>query len=780
MKTLNKIFKLDKEKFVVPRSSQDIIPIKALWEDGIFLIGNNKYSKSYKFIDINYAVASREDKESMFLNYSELLNSLDSGATAKITINNRKINKIDFEKTILLDMENDELDKYRKEYNQMLIDQAKNANEIIQEKIITISVYKRSIEEARNYFTRAGADLMNHFNNLGSKCIELDTKERLRILHDFYRTGEETSFNFELSKTMRKGHNFKDYICPDSVEFENDYLKMGERYARILFLKEYASYIKDSMVTELTELNKNMMLSIDIIPIPMDEAVKEAENRRLGIETNITNWQRKQNANNNFSAIIPYDMEQMRNESKEFLDDLTTRDQRMFLSVLTMVITANSKKELDNDTETVMQTARKSLCQLGILKFQQLDGLNTVLPIGIRKIDALRTLTTESLAVFMPFKVQEIRHENGIFYGQNVISKNMIIADRKQLLNGNSFILGVSGSGKSFTAKHEITGIKLKDPKADIIIIDPEREYSRLVKSYGGEVIKISATSKNHINAMDMNADYGDGANPVILKSEFILSLCEQLIGSSNLGAKQKSIIDRCTANVYRIYQQGNYQGVAPTLQDFREELLKQDEPEAKEIALAIELFTNGSLNTFAINTNVDTSNSLICYDILDLGKQLQPIGMLVVLDSILNRITSNRAKGRNTYIFIDEIYLLFQYEYSANFLFTLWKRVRKYGAFCTGITQNVEDLLQSHTARTMLANSEFIIMLNQASTDRLELAKLLNISDTEVSYITNVGAGEGLAKIGNAIVPFENKFPKNTELYKLMTTKPGEEFDEG
>ena len=780
MKTLNKIFKLDKEKFVVPKCSQDIIPIKALWEDGIFLIGNNKYSKSYKFIDINYAVASREDKESMFLDYSELLNSLDSVATAKITINNRRINKIDFEKTILLDMENDELDKYRKEYNQMLIDQAKNANEIIQEKIITISVYKRSIEEARNYFSRAGADLMNHFNNLGSKCIELDTKERLRMLHDFYRTGEETSFNFELSKTMRKGHNFKDYICPDTVEFENDYLKIGERYARVLFLKEYASYIKDSMVTELTELNKNMMLSIDIIPIPMDEAVKEAENRRLGIETNITNWQRKQNANNNFSAIIPYDMEQMRNESKEFLDDLTTRDQRMFLSVLTMVITANSKKELDNDTETVMQTARKSLCQLGILKFQQLDGLNTVLPIGVRKIDALRTLTTESLAVFMPFKVQEIRHENGIFYGQNVISKNMIIADRKQLLNGNSFILGVSGSGKSFTAKHEITGIKLRDPKADIIIIDPEREYSRLVKSYGGEVIKISATSKNHINAMDMNADYGDGANPVILKSEFILSLCEQLIGSSNLGAKQKSIIDRCTANVYRIYQQGNYQGVPPTLQDFREELLKQDEPEAKEIALAIELFTNGSLNTFAINTNVDTSNSLICYDILDLGKQLQPIGMLVVLDSILNRVTSNRAKGRNTYIFIDEIYLLFQYEYSANFLFTLWKRVRKYGAFCTGITQNVEDLLQSHTARTMLANSEFIIMLNQASTDRLELAKLLNISDTEISYITNVGAGEGLSKIGSAIVPFENKFPKNTELYKLMTTKPGEEFDEG
>lgn len=779
MKTLKKIFKLDKEKFVVPKSVQDIIPIKAMWEDGIFLVGNNKYSKSFKFIDINYAVASKEDKEAMFLDYSALLNSLDAGATTKITINNRRINKLDFEKTILLKDSGDELDKYRQEYNQMLISQAKNANEIVQEKIITISIYKKSIEEARNYFTRAATDLMNHFNTLGSKCIELDAAERLRIAHDFYRTGEETSFHFDIHETMKKGHNFKDFICPDTAEFERDYFRIGNRYGRVFFLKEFASYINDDMVAELTDLNKNMMLSIDVIPIPMDEAVKEAETRRLGVETNITNWQRKQNANNNFSAIIPYDMEQQRNDSKEFLDDLTLRDQRMFSVVLTMVITDDTKEKLESDTEAILQTASKNLCQLGILRFQQMDGLNTVLPFGVRKIDALRTLTTESLAVFMPFKVQEIRHENGIFYGQNTISKNMIIADRRQLLNGNSFILGVSGSGKSFTGKQEITSIRLKDPNADIIVLDPEREYSPLIKSLGGEVIRISATSNNHINAMDMNSEYGDGANPVILKSEFILSLCEQLIGSGNLGPKQKSIIDRCTANVYRVFQQGNYQGIPPTLQDFREELLKQAEPEAKEIALAIELFTSGSLNTFAMNTNVNTSNSLICYDILDLGKQLLPLGMLVVLDSILNRITANRTKGKNTYIFIDEIYLLFQYEYSANFLFTLWKRVRKYGAFCTGITQNVEDLLQSHTARTMLANSEFIVMLNQASTDRIELAKLLNISDLQMSYITNVGAGEGLIKVGSSLVPFVNKFPKHTQLYKLMTTKPGEGLNE-
>ena len=778
MKTLNRIFKQDKEKLKIPKSVQDIIPIDCLWEDGIFLVGNNKYSKSYKFMDINYDVASKEDKEAMFLDYSELLNSLDTGATTTITINNRRINKLDFEKTILLKDTGDDLDKFRHEYNNMLIAQSREANGIVQEKIITISVYKDSIEEARSYFSRTGTDLINHFNSLGSKCVELNAEERLRIAHDFYRTGEETSFHFDIHETMKKGHNFKDFICPDTVEIEKDYFKMGNRYGRVLFLKEYASYIKDSMVTELTDLSKNMMLSIDIIPIPMDEAVKEAENRRLGVETNITNWQRKQNANNNFSAIIPYDMEQQRNESKEFLDDLITRDQRMFLAVITMVITDDTKEKLETDTDTILQIARKNLCQLGILRFQQLDGLNTTLPFGVRKIDALRTLTTESLAVFMPFKVQEIRHDNGIYYGQNVISKNMIIADRKQLLNGNSFILGVSGSGKSFAGKQEIVSFKLREPDADIIIIDPEREYSKLVKALGGEVIKISATSKNHINAMDMNSEYGDGENPVILKSEFILSLCEQLIGSGNLGPKQKSIIDRCTANVYRVFQQGNYQGIPPTLQDFREELLKQEEPEAKEIALAIELFTNGSLNTFAMNTNVDTTNNLICYDILDLGKQLLPIGMLVVLDSILNRITSNRAKGKHTYIFIDEIYLLFQYEYSANFLFTLWKRVRKYGAYATGITQNVEDLLQSHTARTMLGNSEFIIMLNQAYSDRLELAKLLNISDTQLSYITNVGAGEGLIKVGSALVPFVNRFPKNTEHYKLMTTKLSEISD--
>ena len=452
IKTLKNLFKQDKERYTVPRKVQDVIPVRRIWKDGIFLTGG-KFAKTYKFTDINYLVASREDKESMFLTYSELLNSLDSGATTKITINNRRLNKANFEQSILMPLRGDFRDEYRREYNQMLLDKATGANGIVQEKYLTISVVKKDIEEARAYFARVGADLISHFSALGSKCTELDAEEKLRVLHDFYRQGEEAAFHFDPQDMMKKGHDFRDYICPDSIEKNSDYLKLGEKFCRVLFLKDYASYIKDSMVTELTDFNRNMMLSIDVVPVPTDEAVREVENRLLGVETNITNWQRRQNANNNFSAVIPYDMELQRKESKEFLDDLTTRDPRMMFGLITMVLCADSKEQLDSDTEAVLSVARKHMCQLATLKFQQLDGLNTVLPIGVRKINAFRTLTTESLAVFIPFKVQEIRDSGGIYYGENAISHNLIMCNKANLLNQSAFLLGVPGSGKSFCAK---------------------------------------------------------------------------------------------------------------------------------------------------------------------------------------------------------------------------------------------------------------------------------------------------------------------------------------
>ena len=771
IKTLKNLFKQDKERYTVPRKVQDVIPVRRIWKDGIFMTGG-KFSKTYKFTDINYLVASREDKESMFLTYSELLNSLDSGATTKITINNRRLNKANFEQSILMPLRGDFRDEYRREYNQMLLDKATGANGIVQEKYLTISVVKKDIEEARAYFARVGADLISHFSALGSKCTELDAEEKLRVLHDFYRQGEEAAFHFDPQDMMKKGHDFRDYICPDSIEKNSDYLKLGEKFCRLLFLKDYASYIKDSMVTELTDFNRNMMLSIDVVPVPTDEAVREVENRLLGVETNITNWQRRQNANNNFSAVIPYDMELQRKESKEFLDDLTTRDQRMMFGLITMVLCADSKEQLDSDTEAVLSVARKHMCQLATLKFQQLDGLNTVLPIGARKINAFRTLTTESLAVFIPFKVQEIRDSGGIYYGENAISHNLIMCNKANLLNQSALLLGVPGSGKSFCAKELITFLILNTDD-DILICDPEGEFAPLVQALGGDIstiIRMAAGGKDRLNAMYMVDGYGEN-NPIVEKSQFVMSLVEQ-IDKNGVGPQQKSIIDRCTALVYQEAQQ---KGTVATLCDLRDKILEQPEDKAKEIALSLELFTKGSLDIFGHESTVDLDKRIVVFDIRSLGAQLKPTGLLVITDTILNRVTLNWKKGKRTHVFIDEFHVVFENEQSGIFFNSAWRQFRKRGAYPTAITQNVEYLLDSVQASTMLSNSEFVVMLNQAASDRAKLAKLLNISDEQMSYVTNADAGCGLIKYGSALVPFINRFPKNTKLYQLMTTKPGE-----
>ncbi|MCB5394777.1 DUF87 domain-containing protein [Longicatena caecimuris] len=768
IKTLSNLTKQDKEKFKVPKKVQQVIPVDTIYNDGIFQVGKNKFSLTYKFTDINYAVASCEDKEAMFLEYSELLNSFDSGATTKITISLRRLNKENFEKEILLPLMNDSLDQYREEYNQMLLDKAMGTNGMIREMYLTVSIFRKNYEDAKMYFRRVTTDMTTHLARLDSKCKVLNAVERLQILHDFYRTGEETHFKIDLKQLMRKGHDFKDYICPDSFEFKKDYFTMGTRYGRVFFLKEYASYIKDNMIAELTDMNHNMMMSIDVIPVPTDEAVREVENRLLGVETNITNWQRRQNASNNFSAVIPYDMEQQRKEAKEFLDDLTTRDQRMMFAVLTFVLTADSLEQLETDSEALLTTARKHLCQMAPLNFQQLDGLNTALPMGVRKINALRTLTTESLAVLNPFRVQEIMDKDGIYYGENAISHNLIMVNKENLLNQSAFLLGVPGSGKSFSAKELIVFLALST-NDDILVCDPENEYSALIKALGGEVIHIAAGSDDHINAMDMTQGYGEGKNPVIDKSEFILSLFEQL-DKNGLGPKEKSIIDRCVTLVYEDYQNG---GKLPTLCVLREKLLEQPEKEADNLALEMELFTDGSLNAFAHKTNVDTNNRMIVYDIMDLGKQLKTMGLLVITDAMLNRVTDNWKKGIRTHVFIDEFHVVFENEYSASFFNSAWRQFRKRDGYPTGITQNVEYLLASVTASTMLSNSEFIVMLNQASQDRQKLAKLLSISDEQMSYITNADAGCGLIKYGNSLVPFINQFPKDTKLYQLMTTKP-------
>ena len=768
MKAIKQVLRQDRESYRVPRRVQDVIPIRRIWSDGIFLVGN-RFAKTFKFTDINYMVASESSQRKMFLSYAALVNSLDCGATTKITINNRHLNRKNFEKAVLMNMEWDGLDHFREEYNAVIMDKATAGNGIIQEKYVTVSVCKKSISEARTYFTRVGAELSAKLAALGSRTTELDATERLRILHDFYRNGEEVNFHFDMQDMIRKGHDFRDYICPDSIEKHSDYLMLGKKYARVIYLKDYASFISDKFVTKLTDQSRSMMLSIDIIPVATDEAVREVERKMLGVETNITNWQRRQNANNNFSAMVPYDMELQRKETKEYMDDLTGRDQRMMLAVLTLIHLADTKEQLDADTEALLKVGADHVCQMAVLRYQQLDGMNTALPIGTRKIDTFRTLTTESLAAFMPFKVQEIQEPGGIYIGENAVSHNLILCNMNNLLNQSMMLLGIPGSGKSFFAKLLIIATALST-QDDIIILDPEGEYSPLVKALGGSVIRFAVGGTDWLNAMDMENGYGEGS-PVAFKSQFIMSLLKQ-VDSDGIGPHQKSIIDRCVAQVCKEKKQSN---IVPTLCTIRERLLEQPEPEARDIALTMELYTSGSLDIFAHETNVDIKNRIISYDIHDLSEDLKQPGFVTITDAMLNRVNFNWAQGKKTHVIVDEFHIAYENEYSGNFFTSAWRQFRKRNASPVAITQNVDYLLDSPQARSMLSNSEFIVMLNQAENDQERLSDLLNISPEQMRYVNGSEAGCGLLRYGNALIPFINKFPMDTELYKLITTRPGE-----
>ena len=753
LRTLKTVMRQDKEKFKIPKSVQQAIPIQTIWKDGIFLVGKNKYAKTYRFTDINFEVASEEDKKAMFLEYTNILNFFDCGATTKLTVIIRRLNKEELKEAVFIPKQNDRLDKYREEVNDMLMEKTVGANGMIRELYVTISVYRKNVEDARNYFLRTGNGLISHFSNLGSKCEELDAQEKLHVLYSFYRAGEESHFCFDLKTSAKLGHSFKDHICPDTMEFEKDYFKVGERYGRVLYLKDYASYISDEMVSEFADINQNMMISIDIIPIPTDEAVNEAQNRLLGVETNITNWQRRQNANQNFSATVPYDMELQKEESREFLRDLTTRDQRMMVAVVTFMHTAESKKQLDADTHTILSLARNRMCQMAVLKFQQMDGMNTALPIGVRKIDSMRTLTTESLGSLIPFRTQEVMDKGGIYCGINAISHNLILVNRGLLLNPSAFILGVPGSGKSMLTKMFILLIILSTSKDQVLVYDPEGEYEPLVQALGGVSLPICAGSDIHLNAMDMVKGYGD-KNPVVDKSQFVLSLYERITDDRYvIGPKEKSILDRCVERVY------------------------SNEPEAKDLALMLELFTDGTLNNFSHPTNIETENRLISFNTRGMVEDMKDLGQLVITDHMINRVSQNWENGVRTHIFLDEFHTLLQHKYSANFFDSAYRRFRKRNAWTTSLTQNVEYVLDSLTARTMLSNSEFIVMLNQSASDREQLAELLHISGEQMKYITNARAGNGLARIGSALVPFYNQMSKNSEIYKLMSTKP-EDFE--
>ena len=652
-KTLAAANRGERVPFKIPRSVQQSIPIQRVWQDGIWQV-NGRFSQTWRFADINYSLASYEDQRDMFTSYCGVLNSLPTDAVTKITIHNRRLNSSDFQHSVLMRECGDDLDLYRREYNRVLTEKAAASNNLIQDKYITVSVARKNAEEARAFFHRVDADLSKNLGRLDSGAKALDTYERLRILHDFFRPGEEQFYKFDLNASMRLGHSFKDYIAPDGMKFLSDHFELGGKVGRVLFMRKYSSYIKDDMITSMADFPRTLVLSIDLLPVPTDEAVRDVQSQIMGIESDITRWQQRQNARNNFTAVVPYELEQQRAETKEFLDDLSTRDQRMVYANVTLLHMADTLEQLDADTETLLS---KSLCDFSILRYQQEDGFNTALPYGLRSLDVTRTLTTEAAASLMPFRVQEIQDMGGIYCGVNAVSKNLLICNRKNLLNPHGFILGVSGSGKSFTMKEFITFIALST-NDDIIIIDAEREYGDLVRALRGIVLEISPNSRHHINPLEIARGYGMGENPVALKSELLMSICEQQMGEGQLGAFHKSIIDRCTANVYHDLIKSGGKARQPILSDWRNEIKRQPEREAQELALASELFVEGSLNMFAHETNVDIDSRIIVFDLYEMGDQLKPTALNVTMETIQNRVATNRLAGKYTWVFVDEVYV--------------------------------------------------------------------------------------------------------------------------
>ena len=758
------------ESFRVPRSVQESIPVRKIYRDGIWLCGG-RYSKMWRFQDVNYAVASEADQSEILMRYCSVINAWPDDAYVQVLTNNRRIDPVEFENTMLMHLRGDDMDRLREEYNQIVRERTEWSNNIFREKYIVLSVQRRSIEEARSFFARAGTELASGFGRLSSQLTELSSHDRIRILHDFFRSGEEQYFNFDLSQAMARGQDFQDYIAPDSLQFKSDHFIMGKKFGRVLFLKDYPNFLKDETIARLCEFPQNLMLSIQIVPVPMEEAVADMQKRVLAVETDITRWQQKQNANHNFSAEPPYEMQQMRQEMKALLDDLTSRDQRMVLVLVTLVHLADSYAQLNSDTEAITATARGDLCRFNTLHFQQEEGLNTALPYGLREIEAMRTMNTESAAALTPFSVQDVMDRGGIYYGRNAISRNSIICNRKLLLNGNGFYLGVPGSGKSMAAKWELMNVILNTDD-DVLICDPEAEFGPVVDAVRGQNIRLAPDSTQHVNALELGKGYEAGEKPVSLKSEFILTLYEHLLDVQTNGRRAKSIIDRA---VLDLYEEFSKKPQAPTLQDLYRILQCQKEDLAKDIVLASEIFTKGSLNTFAQPTNVQLDNRVLCFNIRDLGQQLRPIGMLVLMEVVMMRVMQNRLRGKRTWIYFDELSVLFSYEWSTNFLDVSWKRYRKYGALASGIFQNLDQALDNEVARSMISNSEFLVLLNQAASDRTKLAELLHISDTQLSYVTDSEAGRGLLKMGGSLVPFINDISKDTQLYKLMSTRPGE-----
>jgi len=761
------------------KSAQDSIPYERMWPDGICRISDSHYTKTIQFQDINYQLSQNEDKTAIFEGWCDFLNYFDSSIHFQLSFLNLAASEETFANSISIPPQRDAFDSIREEYTTMLQNQlARGNNGLIKTKYLTFGIDADSIKAAKPRLERIETDILNNFKRLGVAARTLDGKERLFQLHAVFHMDEQLPFQFEWDWLAPSGLSTKDFIAPSSFEFRTGrQFRMGKKYGAVSFLQILAPELNDRLLADFLDMESSLIVSMHIQSVDQVKAIKTVKRKITDLDRSKIEEQKKAVRAGYDMDIIPSDLATYGSEAKKLLQDLQSRNERMFLLTFLVLNTADNPRQLGNNIFQAGSIAQKYNCQLTKLDFQQEEGLMSCLPLGLNQIEIQRGLTTSSTAIFVPFTTQEL-FQNGkeaLYYGINALSNNLIMVDRKLLKNPNGLILGTPGSGKSFSAKREIANCFLLTSD-DVIICDPEAEYAPLVERLHGQVIKISPTSTNYINPMDLNLDYSDDESPLSLKSDFILSLCELIVGGKEgLQPVQKTIIDRCVRLVYNEYLNDPKPENMPILEDLYNLLREQEEKEAQYIATALEIYVTGSLNVFNHQSNVDIDNRIVCYDIKELGKQLKKIGMLVVQDQVWNRVTINRAAHKSTRYYIDEMHLLLKEEQTAAYTVEIWKRFRKWGGIPTGITQNVKDLLSSREVENIFENSDFVYMLNQAGGDRQILAKQLGISTHQLSYVTHSGEGEGLLFYGATILPFVDHFPKNTELYRIMTTKPQE-----
>lgn len=790
-------------KLKIPKSVQDSIPYYRVYSDsGIIEVEPGKFTKSYLLEDVNYQVAKDAEQAEMFMKYGEFLNAFDPTCRVQITVNQRNINMEEFEEETMLPMRGDNLDPLREERNQLLKNKIlEGRNNLVMEKYATICVQAPDYEAAKTVFLRMDSTIVANIKKIGgAEASALSTTQRLEILHDIYNLGDEGMFGnnmtmgadgnlvfakdkFSFDIMRRMGLTTKDMIAPESLSFKSDYGMIGDKYFRALFLRKLPSFLADNVLAELTDTDCNMLTSLVFEPVEGEKAVKLARAQIRNINANVVEKQKQASKNGYSTDLISPELRDASEEANQLFSDLTSKNQKLFYLTLAIVHFAETKEKLDSDTKLIQTIGRRLLVDIKKLSWQQENGLATALPLCNNQLQIKRSLTTESASVFMPFVNQELNdRDGGLYYGNNAVSQNLIRLNRRNSSNGNGFILGKSGAGKGVSAKQEMMDVLLSS-NDDVIVIDPDGEYKPMADMLGGEVVRIAPGTDVHINPFDITMNLDKDDDPISIKSDFIVSMCEAACGDRyGLNASQRSLIDRCVRAVYKPFLEsrdpvtGEYDNdKIPTLVDFYEELRKQTGYDAMQLADGLEMFVLGSQNVFAYRTNVDYSNRFVVYDIKKLGEAMKSMGLMIVLDNVWNRIAKGRKEGRNVWFYIDEVYLLFRTQSSARFLQDLYRRARKYGGMPTSITQNVTELLENDVARTMISNSDFILMLNQAPPDRVTLSQLLNISPTQMSYITNSNPGEGLLYDGVHLVPFVNKVPKDTMQYKAMTTKLSE-----